>query len=48
MSELEEMKRQLADPNIEPGRAEVLRIRIAGLEAVINGPRLLVPPAPKP
>lgn len=48
MSELEQFKRLLAIPNIEPAMAEVLRIRIAGLEAIINGPRMLMPPAPKP
>lgn len=48
MSELEQFKRLLANPNIDPALAEVLRIRIAALEAVINGQYRVVPPAPKP
>lgn len=48
MSELEQMKQLVANPNIEPAMAEVLRIRIAAFEAVLNGPRYLLPPAPKP
>ena len=48
MSELEEMKRQLANPNLAPEWAKILRFRIAAIEAVVNGPRYLMPPAQKP
>jgi len=48
MSEIEQFKRLLANPNIDHGMAEVLRTRIAALEAVISGQYRVVPPAPKP
>lgn len=47
MSELEELKQLLANPNIEPGMAEVLRIRIAAFETVLNEQHRTVPAAPQ-
>lgn len=48
MSELEQLRKLLVNLNTEPARAAVLSVRIAALEAVLNGQYRVVPPAPKP